>query len=762
MDGERNLKTWVTVSAFIVLGLVSRATATDIHWTGAAVESNSWCEPNNWAGAVVPGASDNAVIDVPGDPNAQIEPDCSAMCNRLTVGQTTGNCRLDIIGGNLAVTTDFVIGDQNDSNGIVTITAGSVDVSGLLDIAPDGAGHVQLDGGTVNAGELIMDTNASMDITGGTLIIDGYALDDVWAYVDAGLLTGYGSAKGVVADFDQSNLYKTTVTANAGFDPDQAWNPRPPDGAIDVASPVILQWDLGQSMGSRGRQAVYLGTDPISVFDATVGDPEFQDLLGSDPPEWNAGNLAFLTTFYWRIDEYNDGGSLTKGNVWGFTTEHEADIYVDEGAGGANNGSSWTDAYNYLQDALADPCLALTGGAICVAEGTYEPDESNAVPDGTGLRTDTFALISGVAIYGGFPAGGGYWYERDPDSYKTILSGDINTPGDDSDNSYHVVTGSGTEPNAILDGVTITGGNANGIGPNGSGGGMYNHIGSPSLTNCTFIGNSCGDGGGGMANWLDSSPTVINCIFSGNSAAQSGGGMHNSSSSPTVTNCTFSGNSADYGGGMYNYQHAPAVVNCSLSGNSADYGGGVYNDSSDPNITNCILWGNIAPNGADIFNDPTSSPTVTYCDIQGGCEGDGNIDQDPLFKDADGADDIVGTQDDSLELGHDSPCIDAGDSNSVPPDYADLDEDGDAGEQTPLDLAGRARFTDDPVMPDTGAGTPPIVDMGAYERYEFCGDAEHPHPPGDVTGLTGVPDCRINFFDFAVWAAHWLEDTGPE
>ncbi len=49
------------------------------------------------------------------------------------------------------------------------------------------------------------------------------------------------------------------------------------------------------------------------------------------------------------------------------------------------------------------------------------------------------------------------------------------------------------------------------------------------------------------------------------------------------------------------------------------------------------------------------------------------------------------------------------------------------------DLAGNARFTDDPVMEDTGFGTPPIVDMGAYERYEFCGDAGNPSAAPGMT-----------------------------
>ncbi len=136
-----------------------------------------------------------------------------------------------------------------------------------------------------------------------------------------------------------------------------------------------------------------------------------------------------------------------------------------------------------------------------------------------------------------------------------------------------------------------------------------------------------------------------------------------------------------------------------------------------------------------------------------------------MFKDADGPDDIAGTEDDDLSLSFDSPCIDAGDNTAVPADTADLDGDGNISERTPLDIAGNARFTDEPYVDDTGnpaTAYPEIVEMGAYERYEFCGDAGHPFPPGDITGPDGIRDCRVDFFDFAVMAAHWLEDLQPE
>ncbi|MFQ5807169.1 MAG: hypothetical protein ACE5I3_12040, partial [Phycisphaerae bacterium] len=108
--------------------------------------------------------------------------------------------------------------------------------------------------------------------------------------------------------------------------------------------------------------------------------------------------------------------------------------------------------------------------------------------------------------------------------------------------------------------------------------------------------------------------------------------------------------------------------------------------------------------------------------VQGGYDGIGNIDADPLFVDPDGPDNDPNTwEDNDYRLSVGSPCIDAGDNDAVPPDIADLDGDGDVDEPIPFDLDGNPRFVDDPGMPDSGNGTPPIVDMGAYEfQGETC------------------------------------------
>jgi hypothetical protein len=92
-----------------------------------------------------------------------------------------------------------------------------------------------------------------------------------------------------------------------------------------------------------------------------------------------------------------------------------------------------------------------------------------------------------VALYGGYPSGGG---ARDWKNNETILSGDIGTLGNSSDNCYHVVTGSDTDGTAVLDGFTVSGGNASGSDMDGFGGGMYNYESSPNVKNTIFAGNT--------------------------------------------------------------------------------------------------------------------------------------------------------------------------------------------------------------------------------------------------------------------------------
>jgi hypothetical protein len=307
-------------------------------------------------------------------------------------------------------------------------------------------------------------------------------------------------------------------------------------------------------------------------------------------------------------------------------------IYVNNDADGANDGSNWIDAYTCLQDALT----AVKGGdEIRVAQGTYKPDQqvvttSRSGPRlvSSGDRMDTFQLVNGVVIKGGYAG----FDEPDPDArdigvYKTILSGDLN--GNDSldlvnstENSYHVVTGNGTDETAVLDGFTITGGNANGTDWESQGGGMFNKSGSPTVTNCTFENNSSTRSGGGMSNF-NSSPMLTNCVFSRNLTNNNGGGiLCHGASSPTITNCIISENTADFwGGGIECDDSSPTIIDCTISGNAASVapdsatgGGGIYCRDSHPTIINCTISGNTSTSGGGIGCNG-SSPTIINCTI---------------------------------------------------------------------------------------------------------------------------------------------------
>jgi len=209
---------------------------------------------------------------------------------------------------------------------------------------------------------------------------------------------------------------------------------------------------------------------------------------------------------------------------------------------------------------------------------------------------------------------------------------DINNNDNGFDNNdenvYHVVTGAN---NAVIDGFMITGGNANGSYPNDCGGGIENDGSSPIITNCTISGNNATSNGGGISNDSSCSPTITNSTIWGNTSASRGGGIYNyNDSSPTITNSTIWGNDAGYGGGMYNKYSSPTITNCTISENNAtSNGGGMCNiDSSDPTITNCVFWDDTASSGPEIYTDLSSSPSVTYCDIdQTGYAGiDNNMD----------------------------------------------------------------------------------------------------------------------------------------
>ena len=241
--------------------------------------------------------------------------------------------------------------------------------------------------------------------------------------------------------------------------------------------------------------------------------------------------------------------SVVISPVWG-----GAVIYVDDDASLGGDGLSWETAYRYLQDGLFRAKEIDKPVEIRIGQGIYKPDRgAKQLP---GDRMASFGLISGVVLNGGY-AGISMSdpNERDIKRYESVLSGDL--IGDDVlskqlnfvfdsnqygfwghrnvwdilveptrlENSTHVVVASGTDQTAVLDGFTITAGNAyhppyvvhDGGGnfgdENDLGGAIFNEGGSPTLKSCTFVANSAIGGGAAVYNGGPCSPTILDCYF---------------------------------------------------------------------------------------------------------------------------------------------------------------------------------------------------------------------------------------------------------
>jgi hypothetical protein len=229
-------------------------------------------------------------------------------------------------------------------------------------------------------------------------------------------------------------------------------------------------------------------------------------------------------------------------------------LHVDDDASTGGDGLSWGTAFKHLQDALltagGDPAFT----EIRVAGGVYKADQDEGGVVTPGDRLATFQLVDGVALLGGYAgmANPGSPDHRDINTYQSTLHGDLtdnDNPADFPagptfmDNTCRIVTGSGTGPATVLDGFTITAGNAEDPAlPLWSGGGMFNDTGSPTVSHCTFVGNSASYSGAGMYNYW-STPTILHCTFAGNDGHY-GGAMENVLADAVIVNCTFTGNYA--------------------------------------------------------------------------------------------------------------------------------------------------------------------------------------------------------------------------
>ena len=369
----------------------------------------------------------------------------------------------------------------------------------------------------------------------------------------------------------------------------------------------------------------------------------------------------------------------------------------------------------------------------------------------------------------------------DGNVWNTFLSGDVmGTPADSSDDVYHVITVGPMVDDAlkiVVDGVRISHGNADGLGTQGFGGGIYVIDMGLEVSDCFILGNTAITEGGGIYTTGNVPFRMKKTRIANNYAGGDGGGVYMGIGVEAILyNNTFRNNGAGNMGGGFWYTSTALgelwVVNCILYDNRAFMGGALSLDAVTPGgegrflINNTIAYNRVRGVGAVgagihvdamlanntvelhnsivVHNPDTPGPSgigtgtdnvatanpasfnVTHSVLGTSPLGPVNLgptvlNVPPLFRNGPARD---------LLLKKQSPCLEAGDDNFLVTDardWIDVDEDAPFVAET-LDRDFRIMVLGLPSKREQRTATPVstfgvdaavpgvIVDMGAYEH----------------------------------------------
>jgi hypothetical protein len=394
----------------LVLSLVMLNSASaQVKWTAEGYD-DLWSNPDNWDGDLVPTDVNAVSIDSPANTLCIIEEGIEAVCETLRVGNGGATTYLKITGGSLTAAGAYIGVDDKNGHGVLNISGGLFATGGLqvgwegtgtvnmtggvIQLSNDlevpgrtGTGTVNLKGGIIYASDLQLTSDEGLlDITVGTLILDGNDIEAIQKYLNDKWLTAYDGQGKINMDYDVTNEGKTTVTATALLDP------HPADNATIAPGEVVLNWTMLDPLlpGDTVTVDVYFTDNLDDLLYFT--DPASITLISNQDATSVTVQTQSKTRYYWAIDSYVfPGAQPVYGPIFSF--------YVDNLPPRVNAGA---DIATWLE---GDSRTGSLDATVVDEEATTvqwsvlsEPNEGMAVIENT-TAEDTNVTLSAVGEY---------------------------------------------------------------------------------------------------------------------------------------------------------------------------------------------------------------------------------------------------------------------------------------------------------------------------------------------------------------------------
>ena len=437
-----------------------------------------------------------------------------------------------------------------------------------------------------------------------------------------------------------------------------------PDGAEVIwgSNPLDPQDTLPRRFVDAGAPAGGDGTSWENAFNSVQDAIDALDLIGMGNV-WMAGGTYKPTTGNDRSASFvmADNVALYGGFAGNETLLRERDVAANPTILSADIGVAGDAGDNCYHVVVFDAVLdaRLDGFTVTGGQGTDDVESPDGV--GGGIHCSNGAArvyIANCRITGNFAEDGGGIYVGESSLRLENCAIEGNEAARDGGGvachrssvtftdcniSLNRGSGAGAGIDSSYCSLFFTNCTLHGNEASWKGGAVYCYETSVDFMGCAFTSNTAdltGNGEGGAGYFHRCTVDMQDCIVNGNSCGFFGGGIcFDNCETASLTNCVLVDNvaadgKAEGGAGAlqaqsYWVESLVTLTHCTISNNRAPWAAGIEAEADEIRLQNCILWNDT---GGEVKGGGTI--TVEYSIVKGGYSGNGNLDADPLFKNA--------------------------------------------------------------------------------------------------------------------------------